>query len=359
MKIDASTIYMGSERTYQKTSGVSQSISMKISRGKTKGTEANKEDGGKQLGKSDQLRQQIRTLEDEIKPIQNSSPFEFDFWDDPAIDGLRKLLELFGMTKRSQTEAGSPKKLPNIISMMTGGSLPGLDLRSDPSGPGTLWTSEIKTSSFIAESEVTSFSANGIVRTSDGRELSFNMELEMSRSFMEYSEVYSKQTMSIMTDPLIINLDSATASVTDQKFLFDLDADGDLENISFAGQGSGFLALDKNGDGKINDGNELFGTKSGNGFADLAAYDKDKNGWIDETDEVFSKLKIWTKDKDGNDRLLSLAEAGVGAIYLGNITTEFSLKDESNNQNAQVRKTGVYLREDGKAGTIQHVDLAL
>ena len=41
-------------------------------------------------------------------------------------------------------------------------------------------------------------------------------------------------------------------------------------------------ALDINEDGKINDGKELFGTASGNGFGDLAAYDQDNNGWIDE-----------------------------------------------------------------------------
>ena len=67
----------------------------------------------------------------------------------------------------------------------------------------------------------------------------------------------------------------------------------------------------------INDGNELFGTKSGDGFKDLAKYDKDRNGWIDEADDIFDDLRIWTKDEQGNDKLLTLKEAGVGAIYLG------------------------------------------
>lgn len=164
----------------------------------------------------------------------------------------------------------------------------------------------------------------------------------------------------MLVDPLVINLDCAVAEVKDMKFYFDLDADGEEEEISELGAGSGYLALDKNGDGVINDGSELFGTKSGDGFADLAAYDVDKNGWIDEADEVFSKLKIWTKDEHGENKLLDLKEAGVGAIYLGSADTRFSLNNEETNAtNAVIRKTGVYLREDGTAGTVQHVDLAL
>jgi len=60
----------------------------------------------------------------------------------------------------------------------------------------------------------------------------------------------------------------------------------------------------------------------------LKAYDSDGNGWIDEADEIYSKLKVWVRDSDGKERLLSLKEADVGAIYLGSSKTEFSLKDD-------------------------------
>lgn len=164
----------------------------------------------------------------------------------------------------------------------------------------------------------------------------------------------------IKTDPLMINLDTDIGSVSDQKFYFDLDADGKKEQIFFAGQGSGFLALDKNGDGIINDGSELFGTKSGDSFKDLATYDSDGNGWIDENDSIFSRLRIWTKDADGNDYLMDLKKADVGAIYLGNIDTQFSLKDDENKLNAEIKKSGIYLRESsGAVGTLNHVDLVI
>ena len=50
---------------------------------------------------------------------------------------------------------------------------------------------------------------------------------------------------------------------------------------------------------------------------------------------------------------------GIGAIYLGNVDTIFDMKDSSNNLNGVLRNTGIYLKENGEAGTIQHVDLAI
>lgn len=226
-------------------------------------------------------------------------------------------------------------------------------------GRGQEWKIQTVTSSFFAEHEVTEYSTQGKVCTADGREITFGISVEMSRSFVEATEVYTEGSY-VLKDPLVINLGSDIAEVSDKKFYFDLDADGEEEEISELGSGSGYLALDKNGDGIINDGSELFGTKSGDGFADLAAYDEDGNGWIDEADAIFSKLKVWVKDENGENRLLDLKEADVGAIYLGSANTRFSLNNaETNATNAIIQKTGVYLKESGAAGTIQHVDLAL
>ncbi len=209
------------------------------------------------------------------------------------------------------------------------------------------------------EEEAVTFETTGTVKTSDGREISFGLELSMSRSFTEvYSQSFSFGG-GLFTDPLVINMDCDAADVCDQKFYFDLDADGHEEAISRLGPGSGFLALDKNGDGKINNGAELFGTKSGNGFKDLALYDKDKNGWIDEADDVFKDLMIWSKDKNGNDKLIGLGAAGIGAIYLGNCQSEFSLNRLADNEpNARIRSTGIFLYENGGMGTLQQLDLA-
>ena len=232
-------------------------------------------------------------------------------------------------------------------------------LEAGTTGVGTTWQRITASSGFRTETESTTFASTGIVKTADGRSIDFNVEVSMSRAYMEKCNMLEVQEY-IKTDPLMINLDTNIGSVSDQKFFFDLDSDGKEEEISFAGKGSGFLALDKNGDGKINDGSELFGTKSGDGFKDLAKYDEDGNGWIDENDSIYSQLKVWTKDENGNDRLIDLKDADVGAIYLRNADTQFSLKDDENKLNAEIKKTGIYLKEStGAVGTLNHVDLVV
>ena len=263
--------------------------------------------------------------------------------DSPEILDLRSPSYRIG-TESSSTSASV--KSFGSISIGTGSS-------------GTTWQRVTATSGFVSESESVAFASSGMVKTQDGRSIDFNIEVSMSRAFTSQINTLTTQNY-IKTDPLVINLDTDIGSVTDQKFLFDLDSDGDEEEISFAGKGSGFLALDRNGDGRIGDGSELFGTKSGDGFKDLAAFDEDGNGWIDENDSIYSKLKVWTKDEAGNDYLINLKDADVGAIYLDNADTQFSLKDGNNRLNGEIKKTGIYLHEStGAAGTLNHVDLAV
>ena len=210
-----------------------------------------------------------------------------------------------------------------------------------------------------SETEETGFHASGRACTEDGRTIEFNINILMSRSYMEYMNVSIPTMADALCDPLVVNIGSDTADVRDQTFKFDLDSDGKEDEISMLGKGSGFLALDKNGDGKINDGSELFGTNSGDGFGDLREYDSDGNGWIDENDDVFSKLKVWCKDENGKDILMDLKGADIGAIYLGEQQTEFSLGGVDGYRDGVIRSTGVFLRESTGAGTIQHVDLSL
>ncbi len=209
------------------------------------------------------------------------------------------------------------------------------------------------------ESEETSFSATGTVKTADGRSLDFNMNLYMSRNFQAYCREEIGMVSVNLCDPLVINLDGNIPELSDQTFCFDIDCDGEEDEISRMAGNSGFLALDLNGDGTVNDGSELFGTKSGNGFEDLRAFDEDGNGFIDEGDEIFGKLRIWAVDAEGKMQLYSLQEKGVGAIGLQHASTQFSLNSlQDNRTNGLIRNTGMFFFENGNVGTMQQVDLA-
>lgn len=211
---------------------------------------------------------------------------------------------------------------------------------------------------YFMQEQSASFQTKGQVVTADGRTIDFNLDVHMSSRFEAYyKESYDLQQAVNFCDPLVINLDSSPATVSDQTFYFDLDADGVEENIHKLNAGSGYLALDKNGDGRINDGSELFGTASGDGFADLAKYDEDGNGWIDENDAIWKYLKIWVQTEDG-PQLYSLGEKGVGAICLNKMPTYYTQYGKDGTAVAATRSTGMFLYENGRAGSMQHLDLA-
>lgn len=365
MIINSSNINMKSIHSYDKLSIISKSSTLTNANEKAKD-----KDDAASLTLSDQgkkqsnreLREKLKMLDmdQKSKEVEDEEVSDVKSKEEANLEILKHLIEVLKRLRQG-------KSLDGIYSLKTDklntSSQGVLDLRSPSvaqNNSGNVWTRQTEVSTFTEEHEIMAFQSTGNVTCADGRSIEFNVSLGMTRSFMESTYSVTEDTVQIMTDPLVINLDSNTASVSDQKFLFDLNSDGKEEEISSLNSGSGFLALDKNNDGKINDGNELFGTKSGDGFKDLAQYDEDHNGWIDEADSVFKDLRVWTKDESGKDKLIDLKEANVGAIFLGNTSSEFSLKDGLTNEtNAQIRSTGIYLKETGEASTIQHVDFAL
>ncbi len=186
-----------------------------------------------------------------------------------------------------------------------------------PQGPN--WGIRYQKQEYYEESAQMGFSASGAVKTADGQTIDFQLGLSMSRRFTSSSS-FSFAAGAAAIDPLVVNFDSPSAGLTAEKYSFDLNSDGSEESISFVSRGSGFLGLDKNGDGVGNNGGELFGPSTGSGFTELKAFDEDGNNWIDENDPIYSRLQIWTKDEEGNGQLFAIGQTGIGAIYLGSIS---------------------------------------
>lgn len=344
MKIEQSNISLFS--SYQKSNRTEEIESLRM--WKDKEAVPERASGGDRL----ELSKEFKKMEHEAKQI-NSENYAFDVELDPKLMAIIRALEAL-MGKKINLSMYRHDNSSNRSEVAE--SVAKNHSNENDGAQRVGWGMEYSYSRSEVSSEEFSFSASGSVSTKDGTQIDFKLAFSMSRSVATH-ESLSFKAGDALIDPLVLNFDGNTVTMGNIRHTFDLDLDGEDDEFSFVGGGSGFLAIDKNGDGKINDGSELFGPTLGNGFDELSAYDEDGNMWIDESDAIFEKLLIWTKDENGNEELYTLKEKNVGALYLNSVSTTFDLNDSQNNQVAKMRESSLYLSEDGRAGTLQEVDL--
>jgi len=137
-----------------------------------------------------------------------------------------------------------------------------------------------------------------------------------------------------VASPLVFDLDGdgiELASVlSDGAVYWDIDKDGFAEASAWVTGGDGLLTIDLNGDGRINDHGELFGTKTTDGFSVLSAYDTNSDGVIDATDAQWNDLLVWV-DVNANgysesDELFSLDILGITEIDLNASLVDYEVE---------------------------------
>lgn len=220
------------------------------------------------------------------------------------------------------------------------------------------WGARYEAHTVFEQIERTSFAAAGVVRTRDGSEVQFSLQLEM------YSVLRTETTLverfgnaQRVKDPLLINFSGTAPQLLDQTFHFDLDADGQNETLPLLASGSAYLVFDRNANGRVDSGKELFGPATDDGFGELAALDVDGNGWLDAADPAFHQLGVWRTASDDPSILQTLADAGIGALSTAHLATDLTLRGANQQALGALRSSGVALSENGQALALQHIDL--
>lgn len=163
-------------------------------------------------------------------------------------------------------------------------------------------------------------------------------------------------------DPLVLDLDGdgidAVGIAGNSPILFDHDADGVRTGTGWIKPDDGFVVLDRDGNGLIDSGRELFGdetllangSKAPNGYAALAQHDSNGDGRIDSADAVYGQLRIWQDaNQDGisqTGELHHLAELGIASIGVQGTQANVDL---GNGNTMPLR--GTFTRTDGSAGS--------
>ena len=175
----------------------------------------------------------------------------------------------------------------------------------------TLMPDEVEAKAPASPPETPSEPPAVTAQASDFQELAAQRELQLNVSINAEPQ---------KTDPLVLDLagNGFSTSGLQRSVRFDLDADGTLEQISVPTGDDALLAFDRNANGRIDNGSELFGDQRGaaNGFAELAKHDDNGDGRIDRQDAIFQRLSLLRFDAQGRQSSQTLQQAGVSAIEL-------------------------------------------
>lgn len=170
-------------------------------------------------------------------------------------------------------------------------------------------------------------------------------------------------------DPLTLDLDGdgieTLASNGHKGALFDHSNDGIRTATGWVSKDDGFLVYDRNGDGVVNDGSELFGDntllkngeRAANGYQALAELDDNGDGKVDAADSAFAKLRVWRDlNQDGisqQGELLTLDDAKVKALNLANKNADRDLGNGNS-----LAEEGTYTDSDGNEKQMGDLNLA-
>jgi hypothetical protein len=160
--------------------------------------------------------------------------------------------------------------------------------------------------------------------------------------------------------PLVLDLagDGIQASSPAEGVGFDLMGFGELQTAWVRGDDA-LLALDRNNNGRVDSGTELFGEVTGglpheDGFEALATLDTNTDGKVDRRDSQFSRLVLWQDlNRDGRSQrseLTSLGSAGIRSIDLSK--SQQSAVDRHGND---LGLQGAFTRTDGSSGLLVDV----
>jgi len=186
-----------------------------------------------------------------------------------------------------------------------------------------------------------------------------SVRIESTQTFKLHIEFTAFQQQVQQSDPLVVDLSGDGVRLTglENGARFDINADGKTEQTAFVQGNDAFLVLDRNGNGRIDNGSEMFGDQNGavNGFEELRKYDGNRDGVIDGKDAIYASLRL-LHDRNGDGRvglreMSTLAEKGIDSLDL---RYKAGQRVDDTHRNTLAERSH-YLRGNGSRGALVDV----
>lgn len=263
------------------------------------------------------------------------------FMDDKDEENFRKQLSNFSKSMRQGSSAAAAVPTAAASETATAPAAEGADASASTSTAGSTATSvsvSVSISASVSVSSVTDQILSGKINFSEGMRL-----------------ISAQLNITQQCDPLVldINGDGIDLSGAADGVNYDIRGTGETVRTGFVRGDDALLFLDQNGNNMADNGRELFGDQEGdaNGFAELAQYDENADGQIDELDAAYTKLRLWQdKNADGvsqEDEVSSLYEMGLRSISLA-----YQNVHEDDGKGNTLAQRGSFTRNDGTTGVV-------
>ncbi len=189
--------------------------------------------------------------------------------------------------------------------------------------------------------------------------LSLDYNLFISNKRTSYSAV--EMSAAALKDPLIVQFGSqGLGNIKGQKD-FHINQDNVIDELPIFAGDIGYLVYDKNNNQRADNGSELFGPTTGQGFNELTKLDSNNNGFIDAEDQQFAQLYIWQPNakKNQTEQWLSLSDANIQAMSLSAVQTPFDFYDQQGEIQAQLRLSSFAITKEGYGRGVHQIDVRI
>jgi hypothetical protein len=268
------------------------------------------------------------------------------------ISGMNRM---FKIMQQGQAQSGqAAQSIQNAVSGASGA--PATNSGGSSNGSSSLTIDAVRIEMRVENFQSTTTGPNGQMDV-QGQRVSISIQAMHMEFQSGGAQQGGQQNGQQSADPLVLDIQGNGIDLTGAAngAFWDLTGSGKPVQAATVRGDDGLLFVDKNHDGRLTSGKELFGDQTGyaDGYANMASQDANRDGVIDSRDPIFTDLRVYQDPKgDGAGEIFSLGQLGIKSLDLA--SKDVSAEDSNGNQAVKVSS---FQKADGGKGLLADIML--